>query len=356
MSKEYLPYIPILKLQGAECTALGELKTLLPKINPLIQIIPKSQDKINIADISFLDYSLSLILSYAAVTKVYVDFSMICGNNLNESLACIESKKRLIDECNIVPVLYTKDILSSELSSHSLTFLNDRGVCIRINYDEFMKKNWWKNFNDSLLLKLRDKDKLTIIIDFKNVKEEDYDSIIPLLKDSEVTSDWKSFYIAAGSFPETFKGMIEGYSTVERSDYLFWKDNLACITNIGYADYTVQSPHFKVLKYNPNARVSASYTGDEVYHIYKGHPKKSKLVKEEGAMKQYFAHAINFAHSDYFKGHGYSYGDEYIQEKANQYENGKETNPGNAVGWRAASINHHIIHTINQIDSIYNDK
>lgn len=355
MSKEFLPYMPILKLKKAELRALSKLRNgNISMINPLIQILPTSENQIGVMNLDLLDYSLSLILNYSTMTKIYLDFSMICDKNFNKAIECISYKKTIGEKCDIIPVINGKDFIESSLSTQSVSFLNERGLCLRVDYENFINLGWWTDLRNSITKKILNTGKIYILIDFKNLNNNALE-IVNLLKNKEIVNGWKSLYIAMGAFPQTFKELPYGESIIDRRDYSFWRNIYGSVSNIGYADYTVQYPYFKpsVPGYM-NPTISVSYTGEEVFHIFKGYPKNSKLV--EKPLLQYFAHAILLTSTSYFKGREYAYGDEYIQEKANLYTKGNQSNTGNFTDWLAASINHHITLTIDQITHIYNDR
>jgi hypothetical protein len=281
---------------------------------------------------------------------------MISGTKTNESLKCIADKRVLVGgECSLIPVLYSEDLLGSKLNPESIDFLNTRGVLIRLNYGEFMMPGQWEEIDKSIGLLISNKEMVCILVDIKDLKDEDYSLFIQSMKKMPF-SGYSSVYIAVGAFPETFGKIKEvGYSTIERDDYKFWKRNFSPVDRIGYSDYTVQYPHLKSPNPNARATVSISYTGENVFHIYKGHSRNAKVVKDK-PFEQYFYHAVKLTQSSHFKGRDYSYGDSFIQDKADQFFKEKLSNTGNFTEWLSASINHHIIQTIDQLEHTYNGK
>ena len=110
-----------------------------------------------------------------------------------------------------------------------------------------------------------------------------------------------------------------------------------------FSDYTVIHPEYTDINprlYANTMGPSIRYTTDTCWFVTRG---KSFQKHPEG-YKQYHRLAKDVVDRPDFKGSNYSYGDKYIDDKAN-----KMGGPGTPWLWLLAGVNHHISHIVDSL-------
>ena len=157
---------------------------------------------------------------------------------------------------------------------------------------------------------------------------------------------WRTNILAGSRMPRSLAELLRpgqsGY--LPRSEFEIWS---AAVEELGlsmrYGDYGVVTPDFSELE-NPQLIVgrmgpNARYTLDNRWFVTRG-----RRFQTDG-YDQYYTLAEQVASLAEFSGRTFSFGDEYIDVRAN----GNGTT-GNPTTWIAACMNHHLTYVADQID------
>lgn len=177
----------------------------------------------------------------------------------------------------------------------------------------------------------------------------------------ENLSEWRSFIIASGAFPQNLtKCKLDEPNFLPRFDWQNWLQygkEKGLVRSPTFADYTIRNPIFDEASQYLNSTPSIKYTLDNDWLILKG-----KMHRYE----HYLANAKLLVEdmTDTFRGEKFSWGDKNIADKARYYhqyvkdvksgkiENGKAPGAGRNTDWIAWGINHHVIVVLNQIANL----
>jgi hypothetical protein len=223
------------------------------------------------------------------------------------------------------------------------------GLCIRID-DSHLNNETATKINEFIKDEGLDHSNIDLLIDLKIVDQQMTSqavssklSLIPHL------DKWRSVILTGGSFPRDLSDYEKhGHYKIERYDWKVWKDILGNPTITRkpiFSDYTIQHPIYYGHMVGVNTSASIRYTNEDTWEVLRGEGLKNK---KGAGYKQYPAQAQLLAGQNFFKGKDFSFGDEYIHEKADV--NAKTT--GSPQTWLTAGINHHITMVINQLSNL----
>lgn len=353
-------YVPILKWKPAEIKALEKVDAVQKKyITPLIQLVlpnPSNPKKNEKEKNPREKYQESLekfkklapqipkqIITYWGSSPIFVDLNLIIEDSLK-----LESFDVIVDassknDTKLIPVLYLNmdEELKKRIVAGSMKM--GFGICLRLFRSDFENSQELQSkINDLLVNHSLSEDKIDIVVDFQ-ITDYKCNEFSKQTANIPSINKWRSFTFCSGAFPKDLSKYKLGHTDTDRLDWRYW-NSIVSDPDIkrkpAFGDYTIQHPIYVHKIQNFPASASIKYTTEESWFILRGEQKKNE---------QYLANANILFHRKEFKGEKYSYGDEYIAEKAKDM---KSPHTGNAPTWLAATINHHLVLTANQIANL----
>lgn len=356
-------YVPILRWKQAEKSALCNLTSEVhSQTTPFFEFIMPGpvRDKDDFKKI-VLDSRTRFKIDVPKIIgeinkchlggKAFIDMHLIDWDMKNEAFEYVLSRANSANT-QLVPVTYIFPENSTEADFEMRRLAvyyakkNKSGMCIRIDRSSLNDKSLGDNIQTFLRTNELEFEETDLFIDLGVTDFNDKVSdISKLLNNLPSLNQWRSFILCSGAFPRDLTEFEKhSHPELPRYDWLLWKGikESGGIQRIPtYSDYTIQHPVYYGNTSSINVSASVRYAGDEQWDVMRG----EGLRNEEGAgHDQYIAHARLLIQQDFFKGQGYSFGDDYIVERA-QPDNKKTGNP---MTWLKAGINHHITLVVKQ--------
>lgn len=337
-------YLPILKWKAGEKKALKELNVdIKTKVIPLAELVPK-EDK---EDLDIFSNEIQFIKENFSDMAIFVDTKLLTDLDRENAVVTICQKVNLFED-KVRPAVYLSE-LENKFSQETKDLLKEKGFCLRVFRSELKQLR-------KLEISSSEKQKIHLVIDFE-VLDENINTVVPLLSESNFCEQWESISLASGAFPKDLMAFsADKVESQSRGDWLAWKAITKQLNGlniyVNYGDYTIRHPIFKELSI-PNTSCSFRYTGDKNWFIFRGFSRKSKHYK---GFIQYRAHAVNLVENDQyqFSGEDFSSGDLYIKSKAQLVDDeGKPLDKkcGNSTTWLQAGVNHHICKVVDQLNN-----
>lgn len=362
-------YIPILRWKAAEQEALEKLDDAKKKfITPLLELIMLQPKKLTVkiregkerlkTPSELLNESLSgfktnipkipeKIMKCWGTSPCFVDFGLIDislrAEGLRQVLTLGEKLKIFV-----IPVISLNSDCETQKVAISLGMKYNHGICLRLLRSDFLNQSLLdekiKNF---LSINNLSEENIDLLVDFKITDEQ-------CLKFANITITnilkWRTFIIASGAFPpDLTQFTTPNLYRIPRNDWNYWLDQISSKKlprNPSFADYTIQYPIYREPVRGSNPSASIRYTLKDQWIIMRGQGLRGKKTKGHA---QYPANAKLLSQQIEFFGADFSYGDDYIADKAKDL-NTKET--GTPRTWLRAGINHHLACTANQIANL----
>lgn len=354
-------YIPILKWKRSEQGALKALEQKDKKyITPLIQfVMPKYEPQEELADIvakfeKRVPQIPEKLIEVWGCSPIFVDISLLFTTPLK-----VKSLNAIVRGGHehggiFIPVIHLDDDLEIKKTAYLLAKEKGTGICIRLICSDFADLNKLNQDIAELLSSSGIKiGNIDLLVDIKEAGENgnkcakylDLSQNIPnLLK-------WRTFSFASGSFPEDLSACkFDEENLLPRIEWESWKGHVGSKKlqrKPSFADYTIQHPIYKESSQFFHPTTSIKYALEDKWFILKGKKQKFGI---------YLANAKLLSKDKCFYGERFSYGDQYIAEKAQHYEaylkDKKIKGTGTAETWIRAGINHHLILTTHQIANL----
>lgn len=362
-------YVPILKWKRAEKIALQELSDSAKScITPLIQfVMPKpSREAIRsksseeqyeevvakfgseISDIS------SQLSKYWGDGAVFVDFSLLYETSLK-----VDSFRAVLDqasEVNISPIPVL-NLCDNNALREAVVDLHKRygcGLCLRITASDLRNSDFNKELQEFIDSNSVAPEEIDLLVDIKYING-DYGRYLDFLNLSQQIlwlSRWRTFTFAGGSFPVDLSACkVDEENLLPRLEWSGWVKALSMeslVRKPSFSDYTIQHPVYteSLQFFTPSS--SLKYTFKDSWLILRG---------KKGEFGQYLAHAnLLSKDDDYFYGENFSFGDGYIAEKGQYFDeyikDPTKKGTGTAETWLRAGINHHLECTVDQISKL----
>jgi T4 beta protein len=348
-------YIPIVKGKQYDLRALGQLQTenrIL--IKPLIELPPTPP---NLGVDEYLNKFIQDLIKYGGEGRLFVDFyGFLPGESIkNGTLATIAGYESLlkIAQQQVTPVygFGRDDMLWEQLGQ--VVKLHDQGVCFRLEEDDLEEdaaEETWENIltrSEQLGCSLKNID---ILIDLGDVRLKSINEKVNLITDFWLLKPkgimFRSFAIAGSSVPKDVSVIPEDSTgKIERKELLIWanlKTDVVDGDNFIYSDYGVVHPDFAAhnLPVGGSANCKIRYTAGNNIIIFRGH-------KRAGDTGQPHVLANKVRSNPIYCGRDFSFGDQYIDDVADH-----KKGPGNLGNWVQADMNHHLVYTSIQIESL----
>lgn len=363
-------YVPILKWKRAEQGALKLLKKEQKKyVTPLIQfVMPKYKSDEQLPKITEEDQLQSIISNFKrqipqiskqlieiwGFTPVFIDVSLLFTTQLKaESLNHISSDGYKLGGV-FIPVIHLNDAEEIKDSVYSIVKKNKTGMCLRLICSDFFDLTEL-NRNISKLLsssKLTEKE-IDLLVDIKETEDNDnkYNKYLNLGQKILNLMKWRTFIFASGSFPENLSECkLDEENLIPRIDWKNWQKQINS-KNLkrkpSFADFTIQHPIYKESSQFFHPTSSIKYTLENEWLIMKGQKQK---------FDRYLASAALLVKDSRYYGENFSYGDQYIAEKAKHFvtyiKNPLVKGTGSTETWLRAGINHHLVLVAHQVANL----
>jgi hypothetical protein len=354
-------YIPVLKSKEGEFTALANLDQFTRKhIYPLFDVTPLEFDnqtgkKPKTLEEHIYNFCHKKFLKKWLNADCFIDTFQLNGMQVHE-MSCLEyiylQLNGVLIRMHPAPVVRLKsDDASIECIRKVMTTykINDLGLRVKIeditaagfnnNVATVLEKLNFVASDTHLILDLADSD-FSQIEDFS-------DAIIAILDGFPFLSEWKSFTICSGAFPQT-SYLRKGVNQVARNDWKFFKEvkrKLSAETYgrpVNYGDYGIVSPgyfEFDPLRMSRSANIR--YTLNDIWFVVKG-----SALKKSTDFAQYIEQATKITTADFYYGEAFSKGDLHLKNCSL-----KLIKPGTPTVWNWAGNNHHFTKVVSDLFS-----
>ncbi len=329
-------YVPALKWRAGEKLALSKLdEKLKPSVLPLIELVNDEGDNSD-------DLSKDIVSNWPH--EAYLDVHYRKKDFAKRALDNIA--KHFDTGVDVIPVVWLDSPPLIIDSAKNVALMCNNGAAVRIDLYDDQAFDSIQNEVDIILNSMGLKrEKADLIIDFRytEVSDDQTDAFKQLVNNLEM-SEWRRVTIASGVVPAMlteFKSNADNF--IIRNEQELWVESTKLIgRGTLFSDYTVRNPENIDKQGHPS--ISVRYTLPDHYQIFKG--------KRNDEHFKYLVHGLNITSlydNDYPR--SYSWGDEFIHEKAQELADCLEAGgdpaeadfkPGGFTNWIAASINHHM--------------
>ena len=352
-------YVPILKSKTAELSALRDIADKWKaNITPLIDVISLpwdySENKPKKTLKKHLDDTATKISrSWGSDDPVFIDLMYVASNN--ETVSSKHALNYFWDillekNTGIIPVVGTERDENYLAAVELITSSSDTGICLRIEQSDLDDLDTLESVIDALLARFNTApDECDLIIDFKSIPiqgvGDQISYITTIVNQFPKISRWRTFTIAASSFPQFLKDITADTSKlIPREELSIWrqivsKKSLRRLPSFG--DYAIEYPGMSEADYRKiKIPVSLRYSTPAHWRVFKGRE------KNRYGHDQFNAICNVLVNSSEYSGAVYSAGDEYISSCANNLDG-----PGNPQKWRWVGFSHHLTMVSRQIAS-----
>ena len=351
-------YVPILKGREGEYTAL---QTLAPStrqaLTPLIEIPPIPWDFVEERPAKTVDQHLKKVgqkidRAWGAETLLFVDLLWIPDSEHladgSHPLAYVfqSLRTRHVEAIPVVGLLRSDEYLQT---CQTILDEDGRGVCIRIQREDFADFDDIGDAVDHVLDAVGAKPQSAdLIFDLRALPPEGpnlpVDAVIEFVNRLPHLSAWRTFTLAATSFPPNLTGLPpSGISFIPRLEWTLWSELLGQEHRIprlpAFGDYAISHP--EPAEVDPRVmRPSASirYTCDASWLIL-----KARNLRDHG-YEQFHNVCRVLVQRPEFCGPQFSWGDQYIDDCA-----AERVGTGNLTTWRKVGTSHHLAFVVHQL-------
>lgn len=329
-------YIPVIKWQKYEQLALQKIAaTLLPRVKPCIEV-RTSQQNTNLVK------NLQTIWPHEA----YVDYSNPSGDLTAQRQAEMMAFLQVASSAKL-PV--SPVIGPAYLAGLGTPFLHatakSPSVAIRIRLGSFqLTPQALQLLSGSLAILQAAGRRAELFVDLgvspKNWTTADLQAFgVTMQLVSGI--GYSSVHLISGAFPASLASVKTGSGKFERNDWKFWEALSATLPalKIGYGDYGTLSPEWseKILERRSNS-IAIRYTRNDDWLILRA---AGKTAPDSIALSQILVN--NYPD---FKGRGYSFGDDLLDQRADPNVAAKQKKCGHYHITEAWS--HHIAHVLKE--------
>jgi hypothetical protein len=360
MGFDYRHYLPILKGRAGEYGALREMAPEVKAgLTPLIEIAPIPWDFERDEPDKTIDQHLQrlsgkVVQSWGVERPLFLDLLWIAPDermaNGDHPLAYVFGTARE-EGLQLIPVTGFMRGEEYQSSCREAIAEDERGVCIRLQKEDFEESDDLSAQVTELLDGLGvPASKADLLLDLRSLTPDEGNTLraaIPVfVRSIPNLVDWRSFTLAGTAFPENLMELPpSSFSLITRLEWIIWR-NLVARARVprlpSFGDYAVASP--QPSEVDPRImRPSASirYTTDESWLI-----PKARNLRDFG-FAQFHDICRELIQRPEYSGPGFSWGDWYIDECANE-----RVGTGNLTTWRKVGTSHHLACVTRQIASL----
>lgn len=243
------------------------------------------------------------------------------------------------NDAQAIPVL-SLEMPKSYMNEVSITVAEDQhGIGLRVRLEDLMSPDFNERVSDVLTGTQTPRSESDLLIDLFAPNYSPYggfaNALIFAIKSIDNLTDFRNIVIIGTAMPESLAEIARPGGSIPRHDWMFYKTLKNSIpSNIPtplYGDYTIVHPAFTaqdMRKIKPAGKIV--YTVDDAWMVRKGGAFRD-------SREQMHEHCQFIVSSGEYRGSGYSWGDFYIQECADEREG-----PSTLGQWKKVGINHHI--------------
>jgi hypothetical protein len=343
-------YVPMLKGKEGEFAALEALKAdVRPYLMPLIEIPGVPYDYANERPAKSLEDHVSGVAE--RLQRCWRDAPLYVDLPWREDEEQLSGGRIALDavlaDCGrlgvkAVPVVSRTSSAKYLAAAGGYSKTVQLGVCIRLLVEDFEEDIDPEVEVDRLLAGLGgiNVDSVDLIIDLEDLGADSGRAVLVARSVFSMTpkKSFRRMVLAAASFPEDLSDVDAATVTkLPRREWDLWKTLQRRPNNLPrrdliFGDYAITHPVPKEL--DPRTmRMSANirYTTRDSWLVVKG-----RNVRQYG-FDQYFELCKDLVGRPEYEGRDFSWGDEYIEDCANEI-----AGPGNATTWRKVGTNHHL--------------
>jgi hypothetical protein len=351
-------YVPILKAKDGE---YGALQTLFPAtrqaLTPLLEIPPIDWDYESERPKKTIDQHLQKVgqkieRAWGQRRRLFLDLPLwipanerMTGGEHPLEYLFTSLRARGVDAIPVVGLLRPNDYLSA---CRDIITKDRHGVCIRILREDFVDSDGIDDVVGGVLetvgAEMHDVD---LVIDLQALTPDEplgTHGLMALLDRLQRLSRWRTFTVAATSFPRNLTGLPPSeFSLVPREEWNLWmslirsNDRMARLPTFG--DYGISHP--EPSEVDPRIiRPSASirYTHDTYWLVPKG-----RNLRDHGFAQFHEVCRLLIQRAEY-AGRQFSWGDQYIYDCAVRRDG-----PGSLTTWRKVGTSHHLAFVARQL-------
>lgn len=357
-------YVPIMRWKRGEYIALRRLVDQeQSRITPLAEIPPErdsGSEKRALSLNTRLDRTAEQIEENWGDRYLFIDLGLLDANlratgNRHPVTVLFEAARKRGSQ--LIPVTALDRNAAYQRSVAEIILADKRGACIRLFDRDIANPGLIKQLRELLVFLNLEAESTDILLDFLVVQNAPltYPAALNRLPD---LYSWRTVTIAGGSFPVDLSGLSVGEHLLPRLEWQKWRKlvtkQLPSLRLPTFGDYTTQHPVYRLHLLPPgriNYSASIRYTTDEHWLVMRG---EGVFNDDSAGFAQFPANAILLRDRPEFCKRDYSYGDNYIYEKASQLEaTGRVKKPGNAETWLRAGVNHHMTFVVHQIANLF---
>ena len=347
-------YVPFLKYKVNEIAALkalepNEKKQITPFFDLPRRDILDSASLKKMIDKAHRKYEINLkSLPYFYLDNFDINDSILINNDDNYSYVLEK-----FSDAKIIPVV---GIDRSDRRNEVILEAKQKGmllldsVAIRISYEDIVSFALIEDEINELFDSLDEHfDNYHLIIDNRICHNIDINvrsaQIIKFINDICGGTYFDKIIVTGSSIPASIKDLLDPNDdvTIDRSEVKIFNKVSKELPSVIFGDYTTVSPNYSDVKIRGELmrKVTAPkliYSFDHKLNIKRG----GAIESHPRGNKQYNDLSLVLINEPFFRGSGYSFGDTYIDEKANNI--GKDSNPSSIP---KILINAHITYMLN---------
>jgi hypothetical protein len=351
-------YVPILKGRDGE---YGALKQLSPssknRTTPVIELPPISWDFAQNVPGRTIDDHLKKVArkienAWGSDSNLFLDFLWIGENERMEDgrhpvdFTLDATRTRGLKLIPVVGLTRNEAYLQACASA---VRQDRRGACIRIQREDFVDfSDLPLEFRRILKILGTNQADTDVILDLRALTPEtrqiDAKKTLALISQVPDLNRWRTFTLAATSFPESLIGLPPSdVSFIPREEWKLWREVVQKRPKRIpiFGDYGISHP--EPSEVDPRImRPSASirYTAESYWIV-----PKARNLRDYG-YEQFHDVCRTLMKRPEFSGRRFSWGDEYIDECANE-----QVGTGNLTTWRKVGTSHHLKFSLRQLST-----
>jgi hypothetical protein len=354
-------YLPILKGRKGEYGALSTLSSAVRRaLTPLIEVPPIPWDWEEEQPAKSIDQHLAKVganfeQSWPSDRPFYVDLLWIPEEErMSDGEHPLEYVFRVARErgSSAIPVI---NLIRGDAyieACRNVVQQDKRGLCLRIQREDFAEFPVIENQMLGMLQRVAVSTKTTdLILDLRSIatpQQVEVDAVIGMIEAIPQLREWRSFTVAATSFPPNLTGLRPSDSSlIDRAEWRLWLDLWRRRRDLTrrptYGDYGISHPEPAEVDYRvmrPSA--SVRYTAEDDWLVLKG-----RNLRDNG-FGQFYEVCRDLIERPEYSGARFSWGDSYIYECA-----AERTGPGNLTTWRKVGTSHHLAFASRQLATLY---
>lgn len=358
-------YVPILRWKQAERIALKKLSSEdKAGVTPLVEIPPGALEVSNASGTVGVDQGLSKVaeevLGSWGEGKLFLDLGLVdhgvrASGSAHPVTALFDAGRSLYP--SFIPVTTLGRDLAYQKAVGSVIARDELGICLRLRGSELRRPGLADEIYQLLGRFDLKYENVDLLVDY-GVVAENPPNLTEVCELLPALSRWRTFTVASGAFPKNLTAIRPpGEHMLSRRDWLAWRDQVTTSPPLSrlpsFSDYTIQHPIYDPPIYDngpPNVSASIRYAAEDYWVIMRG----EGIRNDDGpGPEQWPANAMLLRERSEFSGSNFSYGDRYIEEMADNMENGGPPKNGNSTTWLRAGLNRHLTLTVRQIANLF---